>query len=168
MARTIANVLVGVVTISVNPTAGTAVGGAGWVDLGYTEDGVEFIYDVVTADIRTLAQTFPVKRIISREDIEVVCQMAEATLANLNRAMLGGVLAAPVLTLDAGAVKEFALKLVGTGPDDDLPTRTVYIPYCTAVGRMRQAYRRASKTLVPVTFKAFRNATDVCTITDTV
>lgn len=168
MAKTIANVLVGTSAIYVNPTAGTAVGGAGWVELGYTEEGVQFGYTVETEDLFVLAQSFPIGRIISRENLDIICQMAEATLYNMNVALSGGVLAASTITLAEGAVKNLALKLVGSSPDADLPTRTIYVPYCNAVGGMTQSHRRASKTLVPVTFRAYRNSTDdVCTIIDT-
>ncbi len=163
----IANVLVGVSTISVNPTAGTAVGGAGWVDLGYTEDGVQFAYDAETAEVFVIAQTFPVGRIISRENLDVNCRMAENSLVNFDVALAGAVLAGDVITLDAGAVKQLALKVVGTGPEADKPVRTIYIPYCTAVGRVLQSYRKASKALIPVTFRALKETgVDVCTITD--
>ena len=167
MTKSIANVLVGVVTISVNPTAGTAVGDGGWVDLGYTEDGVQFIYVVEMGDIRVLSETFPVAHIIVREDVDIICDLAEASLANFGYALAGAVLAGSTITLDAGAVKELALKLVGVGPDTALPVRTIYVPYCTAVGAVRQSYRKAGKTLIPVTFRAFKSSgVDVCTIED--
>jgi len=49
MAETVADVIVGTAVLSYNPTAGTAVGGAGWVTVGYTEDGVTMTYTADTA-----------------------------------------------------------------------------------------------------------------------
>ena len=168
MANTIANVLVGIVTVSINPTAGSAIGAGGWVDLGYTVDGVQFRYTAQTENIRVLAETFPVKRIIRDEDIDVICNLAEASLLNINYALAGGVLATDTITLDAGAVKELALKLVGTGTNGSKPNRTIYVPYCSAVGAVRQPYRKAAITVTPVTFRALKSSgVDVCTIEDT-
>ena len=167
MSQTIANVLVGVVTISVNPTAGTAVGDGGWVDLGYTADGVTFVYTVNTEAIKVLAETFAIGQIIRDENIDILCHMAEASLANDDFALAVAVLAGSTITLDAGAVKELALKLVGRSPDTALPVRTIYVPYCTAVGAVQQSFRKADKTLIPFTFRAFKSSgVRVCTIED--
>lgn len=169
MAKTAANVIVGVADIYYNPTAGTAVGGAGWVELGYTRDGVTMTYTADTADIEVEEETFPIKRVITKETAEVTCNLAENSLVNLNQALAGGVLAGGTITLAAGAIKEIALKIVGTNlGGGGATTRTVYLPYATATGAVGQSYKKGEDTIVPVTFQAFKNAfgADVCTIID--
>jgi hypothetical protein len=169
MAKTVANVIVGVADIHYNPTAGTAVGGAGWVELGYSEDGITMTYTADVADIEVEEETFPIDRVITKETVEITCNLAENSLVNLNQALAGGVLAGAVITLAAGAVKEIAIKVVGTNlGGGGATTRTVYIPYATAIGAVGQSYKKGEKTIVPVTFQAFKNAfgADVCTITD--
>lgn len=168
MPNNISNVLVGIVTVSINPTAGSAIGAGGWVDVGYTEDGARFLHSAGTEDIRVFGETFPVGRVLGDESLDILLQAAEATLTNLNYAMAGAVLAAKVITLGGGVQKEQAIRLVGTSPDSDATTRTIWIPYTTAVGSMQHSYRRTSKSLVPMTFRAFKSTgVAVCTISDT-
>lgn len=169
MAKTAANVIVGVADVYYNPGAGIAVDGAGWVELGYSEDGIVMTYTADTSDVEVEEETFPIKRVITKETVEVTCNLAENSLVNLNQALAGGVRALGVITLGAGAVKEIAVKIVGTNlGSGGATTRTIYLPYATAIGAVAQSYRKGEKTLVPVTFQAYKNASgaDVCTIED--
>jgi len=169
MAQTVANVIVGTATLSYNPTAGSAVGDAGWVDIGYTEDGVTVTYTADTADIEVEEETFPIKRVITKETVEITCNMAQNSIANLNTALAGGVLAGVDITLGAGVVKPIAIKVVGTllGTGGAL-NRTVWMPYAQSVGAVGQSYRKGEKTLVPVAFQGYQNTAGgtVCTISD--
>ncbi len=166
MAKTASNVLVGVASLWYNPVPGTAVAGAGWVELGYTEDGLTMTYTEATSDIEVAEETFPLRRVITKETMELAASLAEASLTNLNQAMGGGVMAGAVITLGGGALKEIALKAIGFNPAGG--ARTVYVPYATSNGAVGVPFKKGTKTLVPVTFHAFKHAygVDVATVTD--
>jgi len=169
MAETVANVIVGTAALSYNPTAGAAVGAAGWVTVGYTEDGVTMTYTADTADIEVEEETFPIRRVITKETVEITCNMAQNSIANLNTALAGGVLAGVNITLGAGVVKPISIKVVGTllGTGGAL-NRTVWMPYSQSLGAVGQSYRKGEKTLVPVTFQGYQHTAGgtVCTISD--
>jgi len=168
MAMTVANVLVGTAALSFNPNPGDAVGVGVWTELGYTEDGVIMTYTADTADVEVEEETFPIKRVLVKETIEVTCNLAESTRVNLNQAMAGATLAAPTITLGAGAIKELNIKIIGTNLGDGAgTTRTIHIPYCTATGATNQSYKKGEKVLTPVTFQGYSGTgVTVCTITD--
>ena len=160
MAKTIANVLVGVATLEIK----YPVGGA-YVEVGYTEDGVNMEYSADTADIEVEEETFPIERVITKETLAVTCNMAESSLYNIDKAIAGSVLAASTITIGGGTNKEMSIKIVGT-PPGGLTTRTIEIPLATALGTVGMSYRKGIKTIVPVTFQALKGAADVCTIID--
>jgi len=159
MAQTIANVLTGVAVLSIK----YPVGGA-YVEAGYTEDGVTLTYTANESDINVEEETFPIDRVIDTESLEVTCNMAESSLYNMDKAIAGSVLAGSVITIDGGVNKEMSIKIVGTNPAGY--ARTIEIPLATATGAVSMPYRKAQKTVVPVTFQALKGASDVCTITD--
>lgn len=165
MAKTVSNICVGVATLYVHDTAGTAAGSI-TDEVGYTEDGVNFEYNPTVADIDVEEDTFPVERVITKEEVSVTCNMAEASLANLDNTIAGSILAGAVITIGGGTMQEKAIKVVGEAPSG--ATRTIYMPYVNPVGVVGQSYRKDNKTIVPVTFKAFRNAdgATICTIMD--
>lgn len=163
MAKTIQNVLTGVATLSFK----YPIGGA-YAEVGYTEDGVSLEYTADTVDIGVEEETFPIDRVINKEDLAVTCNMAESSLANIDKAMAGSVLAASTITIgpttNIGAIKDMSIKIVGTNPAGF--ARTIEIPLANAVGAVGMAYKKGAKTVVPVTFKALKGAAAVCTIID--
>lgn len=140
--------------------------GSPFTEVGYTEDGVVFEYTADTADIEVEEETFPISRVITKETIAVTCNMAESSLANINNAMAGAVVAGAVLSLDDGVNKTMNLKIKGTNPAGE--NREIFIPLATTMGAVGQSYKKGEKTIVPVTFQALKGATDVCTIVDNV
>ena len=169
MAETVAEVIVGTAVLSYNLNAGDAVGVGTWVSVGLTEDGVTMTYTADMADIEVEEETFPIKRVITKETVEITCNIAQNSITNLNLALAGGVLAAPNITLGAGVVKPIAIKIVGVNLGTGAATnRTVWMPYAQSVGAVGQSYRKGEKTLVPVTFQGFQNTAGatVCTISD--
>lgn len=159
MAKTIANVMVGVATLYFK----YPVGGS-YVEVGYTEDGVSMEYNADTADIEVEESTFPIKRVISKESLKVTCNMAESSLTNIDKAIAGSVLAGNVITIGGGNIKEMSIKIVGKNPAGY--DRTIEIPLATAIGTVGMSYKKDKETVVPVTFQALKGASDVCTITD--
>lgn len=159
MANTIANVLVGVATLSIKYPIG-----GDYVEAGYTEDGVTMGYTADEADIEVEEETFPINRVITKETIEVTCNMAESSLFNIDKAIAGSVLAGNTITIGNGGNKKMSIKIVGTNPAGF--NRTIEIPIVTATGSVAQSYKKGEKTVVPVTFQALKGTGDVCTIVD--
>ncbi len=129
-----------------------------FTDVGYTEDGVTVNYTSETQDIRVEEETFPINNKLTSENWEVVCNMAESSLQNLAIAM-GGAAFVPggkILTLGAGVQKLISLKLTGKNPDGKI--RVYQVPKAVAVGSVGASFRRADKTIVPVTFRALKDS----------
>lgn len=165
MANTIGNVLVGVADILVG-TAGVVAN----IDIGYTEDGVTLEYGVDVADIETEEETFPINRVITKETITVTCNCAESSIANIGYAIAGadGV-TSPIKIGEVGAggvLQKFSIKIVGKTPAGT--DRTIDIRYAHPTGTVGMSYKKGEKTIVPMSFVAYKGdaALDVCTITD--
>lgn len=160
---TIANVLTGIATIYTK-AAGTAPAASVNDQIGYTEDGVTIEYTPTVADIEVEEETFAINRVITKEEITVTLNCAENTATFLLLALAGG---AAGIILDGGVLQDFALRIVGTSPAP-APTRTIYIPYAHTVGTVTMSYKKGEKTIIPITFKAFKSGigVDVCTISD--
>ena len=156
---TISNVLVGVATLSFK----YPVGGA-YVEVGYTEDGVTFEYTADEADIMVEEETFPINRVLTKETIAVRCNMAEASLANIDKAIAGSVFTPNTLTIGGMVNKQMSIKIVGKNPAGF--NRTVTIGLATATGSVGIPYKKGEKRVVPVAFQALKGAGDVCTIVD--
>ena len=110
MANTIASVLAGVATLSfkkVKPSGEPDVD-AGLTEVGYTEDGVTIEYSVDAADVEVAEETFPINRVITKETLAITCNLAESSLLNITRGMIGAKLdklvSPTTLTLGGGKV----------------------------------------------------------------
>jgi len=140
--------------------------GSPFTEVGYTEDGVVFEYTADTADIEVEEETFPIQRAITKETLAITCNMAESSLANINNAMAGAVVAGTVLTLDDGVNKTMNLKIKGVTPLGF--NREIFVPLATTTGAVGMSYKKGEKTIVPVTFQALKGLTDACTIVDNI
>ena len=166
MATVVANVLVGVGTLYYHTTAGTAVGSV-TTEFGYTQDGVTIEYTADVVDIEVEEATFPIKRVIQKEEVAITCNLAENLLANLENILAGGLTGgAGIVDLGAGAMRTMALKFIGHTIGG--LHRTIYIPYANPVGAVGMAYKKGEVTILPVQFKAFQGTSgaDVVTFTD--
>lgn len=146
-------------TYEIEPGAATAHGlslSSPYVDVGYTEDGVTFNYTVETTDVKVHEETFPIDRRIAGETLEIVCNMAEASLANIANAIAGSVLSGNILTIGSGLLKEMSIKLTGVTPAGG--SRSYEIPRVTATGAVGVIFRRNEKSVVPITFQALKPA----------
>jgi len=127
-----------------------------YTDVGYTEDGVTINYTVDVTNINVEEETLPIAARIASggEGVEVVCNMAEGSLFNIDKAIAGSVLSGNILTIGAGVLKEMSIKLKGITPGGFI--RTYEFPKVVAVGAVGMSFRRAGKTIVPVTFRALK------------
>lgn len=166
MAKVVANVLVGVGTLYYHTTPGTASGSV-ITELGYTQDGVTIEYSADIADIEVEEETFPIKRVITKEEVTITCNLSENLLANLENVMAGALTGgAGIVDLGGGAMRAMALRFYGNAPGG--LHRTVYIPYANPVGAVGMAYKKGEETIFPVSFKAYQGVAgaDVVVITD--
>ena len=155
------------VAYAIEPGDATAVGlslSSPFTEVGYTEDGVTMEYAAEQADIVVHEETFPIGSALTAESLSVTCNMAEASLANLNNAMAGAVLSGSKITLGAGVNKTMNLKIEGMNPAGFL--RAIHIPLAVAGGTVGMSYKKGEKTIVPVTFKALKGDEPACTIVD--
>jgi hypothetical protein len=164
MAKTVANVLTGVATLYYHATAGTVVGSV-TTEVGYTEDGVNLEYNPTVEDTLVEEETMAIGRVLTKEEVSITCNMAESALANLELSMAGASLAGAVITLGGGTLQNFAIKIVGTAPAAG--TRTIYAGYVHPTGTVGQSYKKGTKTIVPVTFKAYKYASGASAVTIT-
>ncbi len=128
------------------------------VEIGYTEDGVIMTYTATTTPIRVEEETFAIEEPLDEEECEITCNMAEASMFNMDKAMAGSVYASNVILLGGGVNKGLNLTLEGLTPDGF--KRTIYIPKAVATGAVAMPYTKSEKTVVPVTFKALKGQTD--------
>ncbi|GAF80115.1 unnamed protein product, partial [marine sediment metagenome] len=119
------------------------------IEIGYTEDGVIMTYTATTAPIRVEEETFAIEEPLSEEDVEITCNMAEASMFNMDKAMSGSVLLTNVISLGGGVNKGLNITLEGLTPSGF--KRTIYVPKAVATGAVAMPYRKAEKTVVPVT-----------------
>jgi len=127
-----------------------------WTEIGYTEDGITIEYTADEADVEVEEETFPINRVITKETVNITCNMAESSLYNIDKAMAGSLLAGSILKLGAGVNKAISLQIVGTNPAGFY--RSITIPFCTATGAVGMSYRKGEKTIIPVTFQALKTA----------
>ena len=135
-----------------------------FTEVGYTEDGVTMEYAAEQSDVIVHEETFPIGSALTSESLQVTCNMAEASLENMNNAMAGAVLSGSKITLGAGVNKTMNLKIEGTNPAGYL--RAIHIPLAVAGGTVGMSYKKGEKTIVPVTFKALKGDNPACTIVD--
>lgn len=135
-------------------------------EVGYTDDGVTMEYAAEQADIMVHEETFPVGSALTSESLSITCNMAEASLVNMNNAMAGAVLLGSKITLGAGVNKTMNLKIEGTNPAGF--HRAIHIPLAVAGGTVGMSYKKGEKTIVPITFKALKGDEPACTIVDNI
>ena len=136
-----------------------------FIDVGYTEDGVTIEYTGDTADIEVEEETVPIDRVLTKETIQITCNMAESSLYNIDKAIAGSVLSGSILTIGDKVLKTMNLKIKGLNPAGFI--REIFIPKATATGAVGMSYKKGEKTVVPVTFQALKPATGkACTIVD--
>jgi len=136
-----------------------------YVDIGYTEDGADMTYTAEGNDIEVAEETVPIDWALTKETIDVVCNMAEASLANLAIAMSGSLLSGNILRVGAGGRKVMNIRLQGLTPEGYL--RQIFLPKVITMGAVGVPFKKGVKTIVPVTFHALKpKGEDAYTVVD--
>ena len=142
-----------------------AVLSAPYVDVGYTEDGVNFNYSSDVTLVRVHEATFPVGAKLKQEGMEIVCNMAEGSLININNAIAGAVLSGNKLTIGGGVIKEMSIKLTGITPGGFI--RSYEFPRVVATGAVGVKFIKDDKSIIPLTLTVLQPSTgDVGTFVD--
>jgi hypothetical protein len=76
------------------PATVTAAWPAGWVPLGYTDEGSAFNYEISTDNVEVAEELDVLARVTTGRDASVEFALAEITLKNLTVAFNGGIVAA--------------------------------------------------------------------------
>ncbi len=151
------NIVIDGVTYNLEPgdaeTAGIRLSSM-FTEVGYTEDGVTVTYTADTADIEVEEETFPIDRVITKETAEVTCNMAEASLFNMDKAMAGSVLSGSIIQLGGGVNKKLTLQFRFVDPASYIGA--ILMPSCTATGAVGMPFKKGEKTVLPVTFQALK------------
>lgn len=174
---TAANVVVGSGIMYVAPI-GTAlpdvdgsvypiVWGAGWEQVGYTDDGVEITYSPTYKDIEVDEELSPVQVILVKESATIMAKLAEATILNMNRAISASLYSSSsaaandIIRLDfgSGVSEEVMVGFEGPAPGSTGLTR-VFIAYrAKSVASVGQKYSRQDKVILPLELRILADST---------
>ena len=134
------------------PASASATLPSAWREIGWTEDGSTFNYEITTADIEVEEEFDPVKVATTGRKGEVAFQMAQLTRANLALALNKGA---------AGQTGTGSLEPPSPGSEvrvmivlDTIDGSRWLFRRCVQSGRISIARKKApNKALIPVTFK---------------
>lgn len=133
----------------------------GGVDIGGTNDGVTITQEDELADIHCDQILGPVRKFLTSRKFVVVTNLAENTLANLEKALgqASGNLTSSSLKLDETDPGSTTLEISVATPDG-VGTRTFKFDVVYVVGHGEMAYKKTGEQLViPVTFDCVQSAT---------
>lgn len=133
------------------PWAGT------WSELGYTNEGSEFVFDQTFEDVVVAEELEPVQVIQTARQTTVNFALAEMTAANMQRALNGGVITTPagLVTFEPPSVGSFTDLMLGWEADDSLE-RWIF-RRCRNVGSVNIPRRKgADKAILPMSFRALK------------
>lgn len=136
------------------PVTVSTVPAAGWVDMGATKDGIELEiadeYSVLEVD----QVIYEVGRVRTKRAITIAANLAEATLANLAKAINNTAPAANVVEGDDGLTAfnpaYSAILLDGIAPGGF--RRRIIVRKVLQVDAVKAAYKKDDQVLIPVKF----------------
>jgi hypothetical protein len=132
----------------------------GWVQVGYTDGGIDLVYTPTIKEIMVDEEAAPVQDVLSTEKFAISAHLAEATLQNLNYAM-----SASTFTDDSTANETISVKLgskalgyvmvgvQGPAPGTNL-ARLVICQKAIAKAAVSMKIQRKDKVVIPVSFEA--------------
>lgn len=132
----------------------------GWVALGYTEAGIDIVYTPTFKELTVDEEAGSVGDLLVTEKFHIAAQLAEGTLANLNRAISASTLTDHTTTLsdinlNAGSQ---APKYVMVGVSSPAPgtnkIRLTIVQKAMSTAAVSFKVQRKDKVIIPVTFDA--------------
>ena len=151
----VVNVVVGLAGVRISSTENSHPTVSDQV--GYTEDGCQIDYTPTVQDIMVAEENNPILNILLSEEIKFTLSFAEATIANMDHAMMGGdgTTVNKQITFGSNTAKFQAILIEGEAPGGYGGIRRILAQKVGAMGTVSQAYKKGDKVLVPVEFKAF-------------
>jgi len=153
---TIANIICGAITsIGVDLTPLTTLINT-YVDMGFTQEGLDMEFEVELQDIFVDQLAVPVKRLVVQLNVKFTLNLAEGNSTNLTNGI-------PTASVNAGDVEygqqdgsdvlqNLAIEIVGDGPAAS--TRTIIVPLATPTGNVGIPFKRDGVQMLPVEFGA--------------
>lgn len=134
------------------PTTLTGAWAAGWVDLGYTENGSTFTETRTTTDLDVAEEYYPLSTAVTAKTGMVAFQLAQITALNMQVVYAGGTIstAGGVQTFDppaAGSESRVMLGWQSKAADERYIFRQ-----CFATGNTARAMQKGAKALLDVSF----------------
>lgn len=148
-----------------NASGAWADPGAGWVDVGYSEDGWTLEMDKTFEDIMVAEEIDPIATFKTAQEVRLTGELAQASMSNLQIALAGGTFTADDTDYASGydSLKppstddydEKSLLLIVDGPAG--ADRHVEIPRAINVGAFSMAHQKApQKVVIAVEFKVLK------------
>jgi hypothetical protein len=140
---------------------------APWVNLGFTDGGVEMEYEPTVTKHFVDQQKAAAKLSLDEEGFIVRAPLAETTLGNLRYAISAslftteaagsGVTGKDIITVGGGELVEYTLGFEGKSPeaqeDGTQGWRLVLVHIVVSFAAIGHSYKKAEKTLFPVEFQ---------------
>jgi hypothetical protein len=130
-----------------------------WTDLGYTDDGSNFVFEQNFEDVMVEEEYEPVQVLQTTRQITINFALAELTAENLSRAFNGGTVdtTAGLTTFEPPAAGQVTRAMIGWESDDGLE-RWIFRT-CTQIGSVDIPRKKApDKAMLPMSFRATKPA----------
>jgi len=154
MMGTVGNVKVGSASAVYIGTADTVPTSG---DPGYTLEGLRLLYAPEVEEAQVDEEIAPVDITLMDERLRVVMDFAEATLANLGRAIIGADTGTTRQVKIGGTTVSYVSMLIVTVcPGAASGVRRIFLPKVVAAGSVELKYAKGKINSIPVEFKAVR------------
>lgn len=132
----------------------------GWVKVGYTDDGIDLVYTPSVKELMVDEEAAPVGDILTTEKYAITAKLAEATLANMNRAISASTFvddstANETITVSLGSkpLNYLMVGVEGPAPSTNL-RRVIIMQKAIAKSAVSMKMQRKDKVSIPVSFEA--------------
>jgi hypothetical protein len=126
---------------------------ASWIQLGYTDDGSEFTYDISSDKVEVAEELDPIRVALTARDPKLAFDLAEVTASNLKRALNGGTITSGtgIVTFEPPDLGSEVRTMIGFESEDHTE-RWVY-RQCLQTGGLGMARKKgADKTTIACEF----------------
>jgi hypothetical protein len=141
------------------PTDLVTAWNAGWLDLGYTDDGSEVALDTSFEDIEVAEELDPVLILATKRTVTISFALAEMTATNLKRAFNGGTITAASGCVYYDPVVLGGEQYVMLGWESDAADERWIFRKCLQADTVSVSRKKApNKATIPTGFRAVKPA----------
>jgi hypothetical protein len=148
-------------------TGDTITWPSGWVNPGYTEDGLTMGYQPTVVEVLVDEEPSPIYELLDKEKATVAAKMSQGTLDNLKLAISGGTLSVTAagvgqvalqrLDVGGGTLQEVMVGFEGLSPAGFWRVMVAYRANVKA--NLALAFKRTGKMIIPVEFDLLSDST---------